>query len=63
MVSLSDITALLEKIPLWKRLTTLPDQIRALEGRVAKLESRLAEATGDLFSSIIANGGIHLLAT
>lgn len=46
MSVIGDITALLEKIPLWKRLQSLPGEVEALQKRVAALESAL-KARGD----------------
>ncbi len=43
MLSLSDITKLLEQIPLWKRLAALPARIEAVEARLAEAERKLAE--------------------
>jgi hypothetical protein len=38
MSAIGDITNLLEKIPLWKRLGALPEQVAALQARVSALE-------------------------
>lgn len=38
MLSLSDMVALLEKIPGWKRMVDAPARIDALEKRLAELE-------------------------
>jgi hypothetical protein len=43
MGTLSDITGLLEKIPLWKRLKRLPEDFDQLAQRVAALERALNE--------------------
>jgi|NGEPerStandDraft_6_1074524.scaffolds.fasta_scaffold21736_3 hypothetical protein len=43
MSTLGDIVSLLEKIPIWKRLKTLPEQFDALQARVAVLESEIAK--------------------
>jgi hypothetical protein len=41
MSAIGDITKILEKIPLWKRLGELPEQVDALQARVAALEAEL----------------------
>jgi hypothetical protein len=41
-----DILALLDKIPIWKRVQEAPRRIDELEKRVAELEGRLAKAPG-----------------
>lgn len=43
---LEDIMKTLERIPVWKRLATLPDEVEALNKRIAALEEKLAPATG-----------------
>jgi hypothetical protein len=45
VVSVSDILKLLDKWPLWKRLTALPDRVDALEARIAELEGKRAKST------------------
>jgi hypothetical protein len=45
---LEDVMKALERIPVWKRVTALPDEVEALKRRVAVLEARLAPATGDV---------------
>jgi len=42
-----DILALLDKIPIWKRVQETPARVDALEKRVADLEARLARAPGE----------------
>lgn len=42
MTVLGEITTLLEKIPLWKRLKTLPAEVEELKNRVAQLEARVS---------------------
>lgn len=42
MSTLNELTALLEKIPLWKRITHLPEEVDSLKQRIAELEKRLA---------------------
>lgn len=39
----SDLNALLEKIPVWKRLVAMPAELAALTERVALLESKLGQ--------------------
>lgn len=41
-----DILAILDKIPIWKRVQAAPDRIDALEKRIAELEGRLSRAPG-----------------
>ena len=43
---LEDVIKALERIPSWKRLATVPDELAALQARVAALELRGALATG-----------------
>lgn len=43
MSALGDIAAILEKIPVWKRLKVLPEQVDALQLRVAALEAEIAK--------------------
>lgn len=40
MAGLSDILSLLDKIPIWKRLTELPAKVEELEKRISALEER-----------------------
>lgn len=47
MGTIGEVTALLDKIPIWKRLTSMPKEIEELQARVAALEAKLAPATGD----------------
>jgi hypothetical protein len=42
-----DLIALLDKIPIWKRVQEAPQRIDALEKRIADLEGRLAKAPGE----------------
>lgn len=39
MISVSDILKLLEQVPIWRSLVTLPKRLAELEARVAALES------------------------
>jgi hypothetical protein len=41
MSAIGDITKILEKIPLWKRLGELPAQVDAIQARVTALEEEL----------------------
>jgi hypothetical protein len=56
MSAIGDIAALLEKIPIWKRLTALPAQFDALQARVVALESEIAKRPS-LESCPICNSG------
>jgi predicted RNA-binding Zn-ribbon protein involved in translation (DUF1610 family) len=47
MVGLKDITELLDRWPLWKRVKDTPEKVEALEQRVAALEKLLEKAPGD----------------
>lgn len=44
---LEDVIKALERIPAWKRLNTLPEQISTLEARVRQLEEKLVPASGN----------------
>jgi hypothetical protein len=44
---LEDVIKALERIPAWKRMQDLPQQVSQLQARVAALEAELAPATGD----------------
>lgn len=44
---LEDVIKALERVPGWKRIAAMPAEVDALKERVAKLEARLAPATGD----------------
>lgn len=44
---LEDVMKALERIPLWKRVSKLPEEVEALEKRVTELEARLSRAKGD----------------
>ena len=41
-----DLLALLDKIPVWRRVQAAPERIDALEKRVAELEAKLSRAPG-----------------
>jgi multidrug resistance efflux pump len=42
-----DILAILDKIPIWKKVQEAPARIDALEKRIAELEAKLARAPGE----------------
>ncbi len=42
-----DILALLDKLPIWKRIKETPARADALEGRIEALEKRLERAQGE----------------
>lgn len=44
---LEDVLKALDRIPMWKRLSSMPDEVDALRARVAALEAHLAKAIGD----------------
>lgn len=44
---LEDVVKALERIPSWKRVQALPQQITSLEQRIKALEDRLTTATGE----------------
>jgi hypothetical protein len=41
MSAIGDIASILEKIPIWKRLTALPAEFEALKARIAALEEEV----------------------
>lgn len=41
-----DILAILDKVPVWKRVQAAPERIDALEKRLAELEAKLLRAPG-----------------
>lgn len=45
---LEDVMRALERLPLWKRVSDLPEKVQALEARIAALEAKLAGDTGTL---------------
>ena len=45
---LEDILKALDRVPGWKRITTLPGEVDELQKRVSALEARLARASGDV---------------
>lgn len=48
MGMIEDIMKALERIPVWKRVSGLPEQVATLEQRIAALEQRLAGSSGTL---------------
>lgn len=44
---LSELNTLPEKIPLWKKLQSVPEEMEELKLRLAKLEMATSAATGD----------------
>lgn len=44
MISVSDILGVLDRIPIWKQIKTLPARVEALEKEVAELKAGSAEA-------------------
>lgn len=48
MGTIGDISDVLAKIPLWKRLSAVPKELEDLRARVAAIEERLAGGTGVL---------------
>lgn len=46
MGMLEDVLKALERIPVWRRVTALPDTVAALEARVRALEERLETSSG-----------------
>jgi len=48
MSAIGEINTLLEKIPLWKRLTTLPREVEELRERLAKLEAKFQQPVGEV---------------
>lgn len=43
MSAIGDIVAILEKVPIWKRLKALPEKVDALESRIAALEAEISK--------------------
>lgn len=48
MGMIEDVMKALERIPLWKHVSRLPDEVDSLRMRVHDLEARLAGTTGPL---------------
>lgn len=46
MGMLEELNDLLDRLPLWKRLSAMPDKMQALEQRVAALEAQLSGQIG-----------------
>lgn len=47
MGAIGDVVQVLEKIPVWRALKTLPDRVEALEAKVKELEAVIAGGVGD----------------
>jgi len=47
VISIGDMLALLDKIPIWKQLKELPEKIESLEKRIGELENKPVP-TGDV---------------
>jgi hypothetical protein len=52
MSTLEEIIKLLGHWPEWKKIRNTPEEINALEKRVAELESRLARCPGECLPSL-----------
>lgn len=48
MGMIEDVMRALERIPLWKRVSALPDRFEQLEARLAAVEAQLAGNAGPL---------------
>lgn len=48
MGMLEELNDLLDRIPLWKRLSAMPARVQAMEARIASLEAQLAGKPGAL---------------
>src|SRR4051812_46194878 len=48
MGMIEDVMKALERIPLWKRVSALPDQVTDLQRRLAAIEARLDGKSGTL---------------
>lgn len=48
MGMLEELNDLLDRLPLWKRVSAMPDKLQALEARLAALEAQLADKPGML---------------
>lgn len=44
----ADVLEALDRIPIWKRVSALPEEYEALKARVEALEARLNPAMGDI---------------
>lgn len=47
MSMLKDVLDALDRIPVWKRMQQLPNELEALRARVEQLEARLKSPSGD----------------
>lgn len=48
MGMIEDVMKTLERIPLWKRVSALPEEVEALKKRISELEARIAPAAGEV---------------
>lgn len=48
MGMIEDVMRALERIPLWKRVSALPERTDELERRIAAIEAKLSGKTGEL---------------
>lgn len=46
MSAVSEILSILEKLPVWRRISSLPDEVDSLKKRITELESKLS-GSGD----------------
>jgi hypothetical protein len=61
-ISASDILKILDKLPLWKTLSTLPARLDALERRVAALEGASAKNQADAINCPACGGAMKFVA-
>jgi len=59
MISTSDLLKILDKIPLWKRISSLPDKYASLEKRVIELENKIKYTPGTCPSCTSSNFGVE----
>jgi hypothetical protein len=62
MSAIGDIASLLEKIPIWKRLTALPDEVKALQARVSALETEIQKRPSLEACPICGTGNLKVTA-
>jgi hypothetical protein len=62
MSAIGDITTLLDRIPMWKRLAALPAEVEALRARVAALEEEVRKRPS-VEQCPICEGGILKITT
>ncbi len=48
MATLDNLIALLNRLPIWKKLKTLPERVDALERRVGELEAQVSGGVQDV---------------